>query len=688
MKRLLHILFAVLISSAAFSQPGEWVWIHGNNVANGAANYGLQGIPSPSNMPPAVYEPCEWRDAAGNFWLYGGFNGVFYADLWKYDVTTNEWTWMKGPGTTNYGGSYGIQGVASPLNSPPGKSYCSTTWTDLNGNLWLFAGLSITGQSSSDLWMFDISANEWTWVNGSNTTGQAAVYGIQGVPSVSNNPGDRWECASSWVDNAGDLWLMGGYTLAGTLNDLWRYHIATAEWTWMNGADFPGGAGVWGTLQIEDPANVPSSRATYTHWTDGGGNFWCFGGYEFGSSINLNDMWRYNPSTNNWTWMNGSSVGNALGVYGTQCVADSLNTPGGRYESRCVWTDQMGNFWLLGGRTCCSASEMWNDLWTYCPVTYKWTWVSGSNFVNPVGSWGTLGVSSPANHPNSRAGAVSWGDNSGHFYLFGGSTSPYPTPFNDLWKFTIDYSCVTCNVTPNAIFTAPNHICPGTCTDFINLSTNATSFEWTFQGASPSSSVDVSPVNICYANPGTYDVTLIATSASGSDTLFLPNYITVYPYPAPQGITQSGDTLFANGGAVSYQWYHNGLIIPGATDSLYVALVSGNYNVVATDVNGCEVEAVIFDVIAQIQSAVGISQLTVFPNPADETLTVTCHQLKGATVLIAIYNAIGEKVMTVQPATIGQQTGAAIDVSYLSQGLYWIELKSGNQTFRTRFMKE
>ena len=56
----------------------------------------------------------------------------------------------------------------------------------------------------------------------------------------------------------------------------------------------------------------------------------------------------------------------------------------------------------------------------------------------------------------------------------------------------------------------------------------------------PGSSTDVNPLGICYSTPGTYDVTLIATGAGGSDTLTLTNYITVFPNPAPQGITQSG----------------------------------------------------------------------------------------------------------------------------------------------------
>src|SRR6185295_8944256 len=166
------------------------------------------------------------------------------------------------------------------------------------------------------------------------------------------------------------------------------------------------------------------------------------------------------------------------------------------------------------------------------------------------------------------------------------------------------------------VFSTPdNHICPGTCTDFTNLSQNAVTYQWTFTGATPATSTDTDPSTVCYNTPGSYSVQLIATNAITSDTLTLNNFITVYPYPPAQGILQSGDTLFANQGSVSYQWYFSGALIPGATDYFYVATQSGDYNVVCTDGNGCEVEAVIFDVISKVQSLVEQGNpIRVFPN--------------------------------------------------------------------------
>ena len=237
---------------------------------------------------------------------------------------------------------------------------------------------------------------------------------------------------------------------------------------------------------------------------------------------------------------------------------------------------------------------------------------------------------------------------------------------------------------PTASFVAPNHICPGTCTDFQNNSNFATSYLWQFPGANPSQSIDENPTGICYNTPGNYSVTLIATNTIGSDTLTLNNYVTVYPFPPPQGILQNGDTLFANQGAVSYQWYMNGNVITGATDYFYVAQASGNYNVVATDGNGCEVEAVINNVIAGINSPIhGTDQLTIYPDPVSDKLSITGSRMHESSPEISVYNSLGEKMSLFTDYSLG-----TIDCKSLSSGLYILELKSVDKIFRTKFLKK
>jgi len=264
--------------------------------------------------------------------------------------------------------------------------------------------------------------------------------------------------------------------------------------------------------------------------------------------------------------------------------------------------------------------------------------------------------------------------------LVGSSTLGLPNQLNSI------------NGPPVAIFSAPNHICPGTCTDFTNLSVNANSFIWQFPGGNPSVSADANPTQICYNVPGQYSVTLIATNVNGVDTLTLPNFITVYPQPSPQGISQSGDTLFANQGATSYQWFHDGNAIAGATEYFYVATEGGNFNVVATDENGCEVEAVIFDVIASTTplSFGDGSGVRLFPNPVSETLTVTGYPLSGTTVDISIYNLLGKKMYSAvdcELLTVNREL-YSVNCQLFPSGMYYLEIIDGEKRFVTKFTKQ
>lgn len=237
-----------------------------------------------------------------------------------------------------------------------------------------------------------------------------------------------------------------------------------------------------------------------------------------------------------------------------------------------------------------------------------------------------------------------------------------------------------------AAFSSPDHvICPGTCTSFDNLSVNATSFQWLLPGSSMPVSTDINPTNICYNNPGQYDVTLIATGASGTDTLTLHNYVTVYPYPSPQGISQQGDTLFAIQGAVGYQWYYNGIIINGATGYFYVAMASGDYNVVATDGNGCEVEAVVFNVVAGIENV--SSELfpgNIFPDPVSDKLQIELPSaIAQSGFEILIYDIFGKRVMK----EFSHSTDQVIDVSPWNDGLYILNVLTNDHLYTLKIVK-
>jgi hypothetical protein len=116
-------------------------------------------------------------------------------------------------------------------------------------------------------------------------------------------------------------------------------------------------------MGVAAPSNVPGGRASAVGWIDSDGDLWLFGGGD-----QFNDLWEFNRTTNEWTWMSGSDTGNASGIYGTLGAASANNVPGGR-ESSVSWIDSSGNLWLFGGLGYDSTGTVGylNDLWRYQP---------------------------------------------------------------------------------------------------------------------------------------------------------------------------------------------------------------------------------------------------------------------------------------------------------------------------------
>lgn len=243
---------------------------------------------------------------------------------------------------------------------------------------------------------------------------------------------------------------------------------------------------------------------------------------------------------------------------------------------------------------------------------------------------------------------------------------------------------ITALIAPVAAFTTGDvAICPGSCISFANQSTPAgSSYAWSFPGANPSSSTDPDPANICYTTSGSFDVQLIVSNALGTDTAVYPGYINVFTV-APQAISQSGDTLFANSGFVTYVWYYNGNIISGATNSYYVATQNGDYHVISFDVNGCDVEAAAFNVMTGIQHLQSAGA-EIYPNPVTENMIV--RNLRAQSV--SVYNVLGEKILVVLPEKTAVSNEWSLDMSPLKAGIYTIELQSENQLYRTNFVKQ
>ena len=139
---------------------------------------------------------------------------------------------------------YGMLGIPSAANVPGSRMY-PAAWIDHSNHLWLFGGSYLdAGQNwhgFDDLWMFDPSTNQWSWMGGSSSDpgsqyGWPGVYGVLGTPGLETIPGSR-DAVANWSDTAGNFWLFGGLGVAqfgpydltnSKLNDLWEYQPGAA----------------------------------------------------------------------------------------------------------------------------------------------------------------------------------------------------------------------------------------------------------------------------------------------------------------------------------------------------------------------------------------------------------------------------------------------------------------------------
>ncbi len=147
-------------------------------------------------------------------------------------------------------------------------------------------------------------------------------------------------------------------------------------------------------------------------------------------------------------------------------------------------------------------------------------------------------------------------------------------------------------VAPVADFSSTDStICISDCIDFTDLSTGSpTGWSWHFFGATTTTSSAQNPTNICYPGAGSFDVALVASNGVSSDSLFMPNFITVSGLPTVTASIDTticlGDTanISVSGTATSYNWDNS---LGAGTSFLVNPTVNTTYLVTGTDGNSC-----------------------------------------------------------------------------------------------------
>jgi hypothetical protein len=490
-------------------QHNDWAWtswyLAATDVAN---NYAAVITPLfPINLvPPANLDTpggrdlaASWTDNLGRRWLFGGqgypypspvgLQGPgFLNDLWVFDGSVGGWVpanvrTMLPPG--------GIQWIVDPTAlefvdastaASPGSRWGSSSWTDSTGDLYLFGGQGFGSTPNqldpvllNDLWRctpgLSVDTNgagtsscPWVFVGGSTAGNQIGTYGAKGTPAAGNIPGGRWAAATQSDSTGTNVWLFGGQGVdsagnTGLLSDLWKY--SGGQWTWVSGSNLVNTNGAYGTMGSPALGNAPGSRQNAVLWVDPSGNVWLFGGSGLDSTGTgapagavLNDLWEFNTTTNQWTWVSGSELANQTGTYGTQATNNlfaptAADVPGSRWGA-VGWSDANSNLWFFGGwgygTVTTDPTGFLSDIWEYQHSTGQWIWWKGTANANQNGVYATKdilagGESFVKNIVGARRGSAIWRpDPNGFVWIFGGegydSTQGSPPGYlNDVWTY-------------------------------------------------------------------------------------------------------------------------------------------------------------------------------------------------------------------------------------------------------------
>jgi hypothetical protein len=241
---------------------------------------------------------------------------------------------------------------------------------------------------------------------------------------------------------------------------------------------------------------------------------------------------------------------------------------------------------------------------------------------------------------------------------------------------TVTFNTVTPTVTSSA-----TQACSG---EVVTLtSTAADSYAWSNGATTQSINVSAS---------GNYSVvTTNADACAGVGTSNTVNVtFTATPTAAGSFTTNGNIVTFSNTstGASTYSWDFGDFTNSSASAPVHAYAVNGDYQVVLTAINGNCTDTVIFNVAitVSIEELMGISNLTIYPNPASEAAIVSFENTTGTSFDLQLVDQLGRVIMSQNNIQSMGSNLVNVDLTNLSGGMYSIQLTSNQNTISKRLI--
>jgi len=154
-------------------------------------------------------------------------------------------------------------------------------------------------------------------------------------------------------------------------------------------------------------------------------------------------------------------------------------------------------------------------------------------------------------------------------------------------------------------------------------------------------------------------------------------------------ISQNGSILQSTPGT-SYQWFLNGNPIAGATFQNYTPTQSGNYNVEVTYYNNCAYPSnTIVITITSIDNNPTINYMNVYPNPANNIISINYVPTQNEINILSITNILGQTLIQKPINCISNSMITEnIDLSDLSPGIYYLVINGKGLKFSEKIVKQ
>lgn len=149
-------------------------------------------------------------------------------------------------------------------------------------------------------------------------------------------------------------------------------------------------------------------------------------------------------------------------------------------------------------------------------------------------------------------------------------------------------------------------------------------------------------------------------------------------------IVDNGTDLWVSLPGATFQWYLNGVPIPGETDTIITPAVSGIYSVIATQPGGCElISNAVNRVFAGIEDYMNRNEGYLYVDQNSMLNIISSFQNTG-TVNLSIFSMDGKLIKNHSFFQSVNPEHLKFDISGLSSGLYLVELlnSSEKQIFR------